>query len=177
MLEKDATIKKLELSARVHRAESRALKEALSDCLKYRRFLDRCTPTQHFDEQVAIKRARGQAARRAAIAARREAPEAEQQRAVEEQASELMPVTAGFASGELEGESCESSGEELPMHFQDPELLMDRSSLLEKTNRLSGGLLQGDAAGPGCCDRIPPVTEATDRGEYGGPRREQPGAQ
>eukprot|EP00163_Fabomonas_tropica_P003577 TRINITY_DN13085_c0_g2_i1.p1 TRINITY_DN13085_c0_g2~~TRINITY_DN13085_c0_g2_i1.p1 ORF type:complete len:578 (+),score=174.27 TRINITY_DN13085_c0_g2_i1:240-1973(+) len=157
--EKLQEIKKLNAQISVIKQEMSKAEDQLTNCRRYKKFLDSLTPPSFFEEEMAKKKAR-QAERRQK---RREAKfailkeqhnlakqEAEQnhlqiksmgrersRKNMARQASVFQPEepppspTMSDVSSDEEGYS---SGEDLPMYFKDPQQLLDIFTALEEKN-------------------------------------------
>ena len=69
-------------------------KDALADCLQYKEFLDKLTPTEWFDEQRETKKARQEARRQARIERHKLAWEDEKRRIIAEARARLAILVA-----------------------------------------------------------------------------------
>uniref|UniRef100_A0A7S1CA91 DUF4200 domain-containing protein n=1 Tax=Bicosoecida sp. CB-2014 TaxID=1486930 RepID=A0A7S1CA91_9STRA len=149
-------IKKLKHAINVVQSDKSKCEEALADCQRYKRFLDDLTPREYFEEQRAAKLRRQAERKRAGLDAKqaqwdaaRVAAEEEWRRVQEEErlkaqregrpirkVSELpSPEALGLpAPPRLEDEETESSGEDIPMFFKEPQQLLDIFTQLEEGN-------------------------------------------
>lgn len=148
-------IKRLKHSIHVVVNEKSKLQEQLNACLEYKEFLDGLTPPEWVEEQKRLK-AQRQADRRrmrferelAAWEAIRAEKEEEVKRKEEEarkraqregrlqkRDSNAVPIESMIPPRpNLEDTPLESSGEELPMYFKEPQQLLDIFTQLEEGN-------------------------------------------
>lgn len=154
--EKMQHIKKLNGQIQMVQSEMSKLKELLDLCEEYKEFLDSLSPDEYFEEQGKIKADR-QEARRVArwenkmvnwevtkeglekeAAAKAEAEEARlaaEGKIVRKRDKDKRRFKAAIPPAPtLEEEDLESSGEEMPMFFEEPQQLLDIFTALEESN-------------------------------------------
>ncbi|EQC37291.1 hypothetical protein SDRG_05515 [Saprolegnia diclina VS20] len=150
-------IKKLNQQIQLVQSDMSKLKEQLDDCLKYKAFLDELTPPEWEAEQMERKKKRQQDRLRKkkakamaeweAIRGRALAEQEERDRAAERAAEKdgkskkkaEKPKAAVASSAvppmpAVDDMAATSSGEELPMYFQNPQQLLDIFTALEESN-------------------------------------------
>ncbi|KDO29383.1 hypothetical protein SPRG_05920 [Saprolegnia parasitica CBS 223.65] len=150
-------IKKLNQQIQLVQSDMSKLKEQLDDCLKYKAFLDELTPPEWEAEQMERKKKRQQDRLRKkkakamaeweAIRTRALAEQEERDRAAErvaekdgktkKKAEKLKPAVASSTVPPMPAVDdmvATSSGEELPMYFQNPQQLLDIFTALEESN-------------------------------------------
>lgn len=152
-------IKKLSQQIQMVQSDMSKHKEALEDCLKYKNFLDKLTPSEYFDGQNKMKRERQESRRQKRIDARKEEWEAEKKRIYQEAVirhEAEMKASSGKeerrrrrkggrddgvqlqvnypATPDFEKEPLTSSGEEMDMFFKHPQQLLDVFIALEEQN-------------------------------------------
>ncbi|CAK4380313.1 unnamed protein product [Aphanomyces euteiches] len=151
-------IKKLNQQIQLVQSDMSKLKEQLDDCLKYKAFLDELTPPEWESEQKAKKAKRQEerlqkkkakamseweAIRAKAMADQEERDRIERDRNVDkdgkpkkkaEKVKSTAPQNAIPPMPNLDDLTITSSGEELPMYFQNPQQLLDIFTALEESN-------------------------------------------
>ncbi|KDO16973.1 hypothetical protein SPRG_17553 [Saprolegnia parasitica CBS 223.65] len=150
-------IKKLNQQIQLVQSDMSKLKEQLDDCLKYKAFLDELTPPEWEAEQMERKKKRQQDRLRKkkakamaeweVIRARALAEQEERDRAAErvaekdgktkKKADKPKPAIASSTvppMPAIDDMVATSSGEELPMYFQNPQQLLDIFTALEESN-------------------------------------------
>jgi len=154
--DKMAEIKKLKHAMEMVKSDKNKCDEALSDCKRYKKFLDALTPDEYFEEQKRIKIKRQQDRKRAAWEAKQAqwdaARVAEEEKWLAQQEEErqkaqregrpirkVTEVPSAEALGlpvapVLDDEETESSGEDIPMYFKEPQQLLDIFTQLEEGN-------------------------------------------
>ncbi|GMH59865.1 hypothetical protein TrRE_jg13412 [Triparma retinervis] len=149
-------IKKLNQQIQMVVSDMSKHKEALEDCLKYKAFLDKLTPPEFFETQNNMKKER-QASRRqkridAKLAeyetlkkrlyqeavARHEAEEkagGEKKRRRRRKGDDQSQIQVKYPDPpNVEDEAWTSSGEEMPMYFEEPQQLLNFFIALEEQN-------------------------------------------
>ncbi|KAF0699192.1 Aste57867_10244 [Aphanomyces stellatus] len=151
-------IKKLNQQIQLVQSDMSKLKEQLDDCLKYKAFLDELTPPEWESEQKEKKAKRQQerlrkkkakamaeweAIKAKAVAEQEERDRLERERSAEKDGKAKKKAdkvkVAGSQSAlppmpNLDELNITSSGEELPMYFQNPQQLLDIFTALEESN-------------------------------------------
>ncbi|OQR81548.1 hypothetical protein THRCLA_11630, partial [Thraustotheca clavata] len=151
-------IKKLNQQIQLVQSDMSKLKEQLDDCLKYKTFLDELTPPEWESEQIEKKKKRQQERLRKkkakamaeweAVRTHALAEQEERERALERAAEkegkskkkqDRQKPVATIQNNlppmpNLDDMIATSSGEELPMYFQNPQQLLDIFTALEESN-------------------------------------------
>ena len=154
-MEKVQEIKKFNQQIQMVQTDISKHKESLDECIRYKEFLGGLTSPEWVEKQMETKRARQQNRRRARIEKRKGKWRKEQERTIMEskereeaenakrksrrrrrgkqQEDEHFKLTLPLEPS-FEEEPLTSSDEEIPMHFEQPEQLMDIFSTLEEKN-------------------------------------------
>ncbi|ETW02448.1 hypothetical protein H310_05957 [Aphanomyces invadans] len=152
-------IKKLNQQIQLVQSDMSKLKEQLDDCLKYKAFLDELTPPEWESDQKDKKKKRQQerlrkkkakmlaeweAIKTKAVAEQEERDRVERDRNVdkdgkakkkpEKSKNSVPPQSVLPPMPNLDELAVTSSGEELPMYFQNPQQLLDIFTALEESN-------------------------------------------
>ncbi|TYZ57661.1 hypothetical protein PybrP1_012514 [[Pythium] brassicae (nom. inval.)] len=153
-------IKKLNQQIQLVQSDMSKLTEQLQDCLQYKAFLDELTPPEYDAEQLASKRQRQtqrlqkrkdmivgewEAQRAKALAeieererAERDRPEKDAKGVAGKKKPDAKPArgkeVAVLPMPNVELLELTSSGEEVPMYFQQPQQLLDLFTALEESN-------------------------------------------
>lgn len=153
--EKVQEIKRLNQQIQLVQSDMSKLKEQLEDCLKYKKFLDELTPPEWHESQLSIKRKRQEDRLEKRRAAKRQEWEELKAKAIAEaEAKDRMEREKMEKEGKskkrieklkardvmippmpnIDAMVLTSSGEELPMYFQNPQQLLDIFTALEESN-------------------------------------------
>eukprot|EP00941_MAST-03F_sp_MAST-3F-sp1_P005614 g5614.t1 len=152
--EKIQLIKKLKAQIQLVQSEVSKLKEQLDLCEEYKKFLDNLTPSEYFAKQSAIKQDRQEKRRVARWEAKVKAWEKAKVEAEKKAEADAAAVEEALAAEnkivrkkdrvkpkaevppppELDEEELDSSDEDLPMYFKEPQQLLDIFTALEESN-------------------------------------------